>query len=342
MLTERQEMILKCIIGEYIKTATPVGSKRLQEILTIEVSSATIRNESASLEEKGFLEKEHTSSGRVPSTQGYRYYVDNLMESNKFEDAKKQIEAIFEKRNVSISEVLDKTTSILSEMTKLASVVSTSKSFDTELSLTKIELIPLSSESAAVICVLSNGIVENKVYTFDSISLEELKISINLFNERLIDTKLSEIAAKSEVIKPVLKQQVEKYEFILQSFVNTVLHTDESHSKTSGMQYLLLNPEFNDPVKIQKVVSLIENASPFAWFDMQQSCDDGRARFKIGIETGTENDDIAIVETNINAGNQKTSLALVGPKRIAYDKVSDLLNYISERIEEEFNHEKGD
>jgi heat-inducible transcriptional repressor len=92
VLTKRQEKILKSIIEDYIKNASPVGSKRIQQVIGIDISSATIRNECAFLEEGGFLEKQHTSSGRIPSTKGYRYYVDNLMEKSEFSEAKVQIE----------------------------------------------------------------------------------------------------------------------------------------------------------------------------------------------------------------------------------------------------------
>ncbi|QEH61686.1 heat-inducible transcription repressor [Spiroplasma chinense] len=336
MLSKRQEMILQAIIEEYIKTASPVGSKRIQEVISMDVSSATIRNESAFLEETGFLEKAHTSSGRAPSTKGYRYYVDNLMKSNDMEEAKKQIDEIFKKRGSTIDQVLEETSRILSEMTNLAAVVSRENSNE-EVKLSRVELIPLSSESAVVLFVLSNGQIENKAMNLDTVTLEELKISIDLFNDRLKDSKLSEIEFKSQAIVPVLKQQVKKYEFVLQTFVNALLHTGSPQAKTSGVKYLLQNPEFNDPEKIKKIIEFMETASPFAWFK-SQSNSNNKAAVAIGFETGIGNDDIAVVGTNFpTEGGGKGTLALVGPKRIQYDKVSDLLEWISQKIEDKFN-----
>ncbi|WP_339034731.1 heat-inducible transcriptional repressor HrcA [Spiroplasma endosymbiont of Cantharis rufa] len=334
MLTKRQNLILKSIIEEYIKTALPVGSKRIQEVLTMEVSSATIRNESAFLEEQGFLEKAHTSSGKVPSTKGYRYYVDNLMESNNIEDIKVQINEIFKKRGATIDEILEKTSSILSEMTKLATVVATSE-VNGELLLSKIELIPISNKSAVVIFVLSNGAIENKNINLDSITLEELRLSINLFNERLVNSKISEIETKSQAMIPVLRQQVKKYEFVLQTLIGALIHTDSNKSRTSGVKYLLENPEFNDANKIKDIIQFIENASPFVWFNYQSKTN--KTTVAIGLETGNENDDIAVIGTNFpTKGGGKGALALVGPKRIEYDKVSKLLEWISNKIEEKF------
>lgn len=340
MLTKRQEIILKGIIEEYIKTALPVGSKKIQEVITIKVSSATIRNESAFLEETGFLEKEHTSSGRMPSTKGYRYYVDNLMEENHFDDAKRQIEEIFKKRNSTIDEILEQTSHILSEMTKLATVYSTSSENSDEVYLLKIELIPISNESAAVVCVLSNGRVENKVYSFENVSLDELNIAITLFNERLINSKLTDIKTKTEAMLPVLKKQVKKYEFVLQTFISTLIHAESNQTKTTGMQYLLQNPEFNDPIKIKEIINLIENVTPFSWY-RNQSNHARRAKVAIGLEAGMQNDDIVVIGTKFNNNEgKKAELTLVGPKRIEYDKVSNLLEFISKKMEEQFGEQE--
>ncbi len=340
MLTKRQEKILKSIIEDYIKNASPVGSKRIQQVIGIDISSATIRNECAFLEEGGFLEKQHTSSGRIPSTKGYRYYVDNLMEKSEFSEAKVQIEKIFAQRNTTIDEVLEQTSQIISEMTNLASVVSVTQA-DGDVSLQRVELIPISDVNATVLFVLSNGTVQSKMYMLDSIPLNELQISINLFNERLINSKISEIEMRASIIKPILEKQVKKYDFILQTFVNTILHSESDKTKATGMQYLLANPEFDDPVKIKQVIQLIENASPFKWFDFQQKNSSSNTNVAIGIETGTENDDISIIGLEIDKKNgTRGALTLVGPKRLEYDKVADLLDYIDKKIEEQFGDNK--
>ncbi|ASP28506.1 heat-inducible transcription repressor [Spiroplasma corruscae] len=335
MLSKRQDQILKAIIEEYIKTAFPVGSKRIHEVIEIEVSPATIRNESVLLEEQGYIEKAHTSSGRVPSTKGYRYYVDNLMKVNNYDDIKTKIELIFAKRDITVDEILDKTSVLISEMTKLATIVVTSNEVD-EVTLSKVELIQLTKNKAAVLFVLSNGNIQNKTINLDNVALNDLMISIDLFNERLVNSKISEIETKSQIIIPILKKQVKKYEFILQTLVGALIHTESNKSKTSGVKYLLENPEFNDPKKIKSIIEFIETASPFAWFN-SQSKKGSKTSVAIGFETGIENDDIAVVKTDFttNFGN-KASLALVGPKRIEYDKVSDLLDWIRKKIETKF------
>ncbi len=175
MLTQRQENILKVIVEEYTKTAQPVGSKAIMVSPLIDSSSATIRNECAILEKEGFLEKEHASSGRIQSTRGYRYYVDNLMDKKNIDDIKDRIEALFVDRNMSINDILDQTGQILSEMTNLTTVV-VGPNFKEEM-LKKIELLPISATQAVVVFVLTNVHVENKLFNIDdNSSINDLQI----------------------------------------------------------------------------------------------------------------------------------------------------------------------
>ncbi|MEG0095789.1 MAG: heat-inducible transcription repressor HrcA, partial [Erysipelotrichaceae bacterium] len=122
-LTQRQVLIFKTIVDEFTRSAEPVGSKSLMDILPIQYSSATIRNEMAALEELGLLEKTHTSSGRIPSSKGYRYYVENLMEATLDDSVKNSLQDIFTERHYSMEEIVKKSCDILSQMTNLTSLV---------------------------------------------------------------------------------------------------------------------------------------------------------------------------------------------------------------------------
>lgn len=123
MLTERQIKIFKAIVDVFTKTAEPVGSKALMDVLDFSCSSATIRNEMAALEEIGLLEKTHTSSGRIPSSKGYRFYVEHLMEKQLDDSVKNSLQKVFSERHYSIEEIVKKSCDILSQMTSLTSVV---------------------------------------------------------------------------------------------------------------------------------------------------------------------------------------------------------------------------
>lgn len=263
MLSKRQSQILKIIVEQYIKTALPVGSKTLLENNNVNYSSATVRNECVELETLGLLEKTHSSSGRIPSTKGYRYYVDNLMNSGEdhtLVELKRKIAEVFENRNLVITEVLNKTSNILSEMTNLISVViGPNLNEDT---LKKIELVPISNDNALAICITSNGHVQNKMFNIQETPLTDLTIAIDIFNTRLIGTKINEISEKVNLLKPILEQQVQKSEFIIQGFINTLINFSRPLSTTHGVQYMLENPEFNDINKIKTIIRFIESQSP--------------------------------------------------------------------------------
>lgn len=263
MLSQRQTQILKIIVEQYIKTALPIGSKTILENNNINYSSATVRNECVELETLGLLEKAHSSSGRIPSTKGYRYYVDNLMNSSEdhtLVELKSKIAEVFENRNLVITEVLNKTSTILSEMTNLISVViGPNLNEDT---LKKIELVPISNDNALAIFITSNGHIQNKMFNIQETPLTDLTIAIEIFNTRLVGTKINEISEKVHLLKPILEQQVQKSEFIIQGFINTLINFSRPLSTTHGVQYMLENPEFNDINKVKTIIRFIESQSP--------------------------------------------------------------------------------
>lgn len=334
MLTQRQEKILKVIVQEFIKTVQAVGSKRILELLDIDISSATIRNESAILEELGFLEKQHTSSGRIPSTKGYRYYVDYLMKQDQDVDLKKHFENLKNLRTQNIDEILDQATEIISEMTKLTAIVSTKENLD-EAVLKKIDLIPLSNTNASVIFVLSNGTIQKKVFNLQNISLHDLGISIQLFSDNLIDQQLSAIQKVVATITPELKATVKNYEYILQSFINAILQDQTETKETYGFKYMLENPEFNDTEKLKAVIQLMEHMSPFEWYDMRYSSNKkmNQIATSIGEENDTVLDDLAIVGTEFETKDGKsTAITLVGPKRMDYHQANQLVEWLIELV----------
>ncbi|MBQ3469003.1 MAG: HTH domain-containing protein, partial [Bacilli bacterium] len=149
MLTSRQSKILKLIVEQYVKLAKPVSSNLICK--TLKCSSATVRNEMATLEELGLLEKTHTSSGRIPSEKGYRYYVDNLMELKEMnaEDMLK-LQIIFKNQEMELSDVINKSLQVISDMTSYATVILGSSSHENLLK--KIEVVPVDDES--MICLV--------------------------------------------------------------------------------------------------------------------------------------------------------------------------------------------
>ena len=218
MLTNRQNEILKLIVLEYIKLAKPVGSNLICDRL--KCSSATIRSEMAALEELGLLEKTHTSSGRVPSEEGYRYYVDHLMKLKEIsaEDMLK-LQLIFNNNQLELSDCLKKSLEIVSDITNYTSVVLGNKSH--ENTLKEVNIVPLSNSSMTVIVITDKGFVEHKTINVNGISLEEIKKTVNLINNLIIGTPIDEVSSKLEFeIKPIIGNYVKEHERLYNVFYN--------------------------------------------------------------------------------------------------------------------------
>ena len=188
-MQERQEEILREIVESYIKTFEPVPSKALVE--KFNCSSATIRNDMSSLEDMGFLEKEHTSSGRIPSEKGYKYYVDHLMKPKNItgEDVLK-LQTILNNNNLVISDAVEKCMEIISEITHYTAVViGPSKSSNT---LKQINIIPLDvkqdgDSTVVAVLVTNQGIVENKqIVVSNDINMTELTKTCEIINKALV------------------------------------------------------------------------------------------------------------------------------------------------------------
>ncbi|ATG97333.1 heat-inducible transcriptional repressor HrcA [Mesoplasma lactucae] len=338
MITPREEEILKIIVNEYTSSAQPVSSKRIMELMGNTVSSATIRNECAFLENQNYLEKEHTSSGRVPSSKGYRYYVDNLMGNDAFDTSIfDSIEALFDNRSYSIDQIIEKSSNIISEMTNSLAIVSTREDVD-HLKIRKIEMIPLTNKTASVIFILNNGDAINKVYCLDEQHMNDLPIAVKLFNDNLTDMYVEDIPRSLSGIEGELKTMVKNYEDLFRQFLSAVVEQTKAKSQTYGISNMLVNPEFTDISRLKNVMKIITSVSPFDWFDYnyQGSQKNISITTKIGFEINPDIDgvdDLAIIGAEFNTnGSQKNAITLIGPKRMRYDEANILLQFLIDKI----------
>ena len=218
MLTDRQNKTLKIIIEKYIKEPVPVGSKSISKQL--KCSSATVRNDMMALENMGLLEKTHTSSGRIPSEKGYRYYVDNLMELKKMnaEDMLK-LQIVFKNQQLALSDVITKSLQVISDMMNYTTVVLGSTSHENLLK--QVEVVPIDEESMIVIVVTDKGHVEHKNIKLEEVSVEEVKKTISLINNLVSGTPIDEVVNKLEFeIKPIIGNYVKQHEQLYNVFYN--------------------------------------------------------------------------------------------------------------------------
>lgn len=328
MLSERRKELLKLIVEEYIKTANPVGSSLLCDKLNC--SSATIRNEMASLEDMGYLEKTHTSSGRVPSEMGYRYYVDNLMEPKKMtgEEVLK-LQTIFDNKGLVLSDVITRSMEIISEITNCTSLVLGASSAENKLK--EVETIPFSDSKVIAIVITDKGHVEHKELNVDgNVSPNEVKKVVELINKLLVGTPLDEVSAKLEFeIKPIIGNYVKSHEALYQAFYNAFNEFSyKSHMHMAGRTKLLDYREFDSVSKVKEILNKFDDENMVK--KIEADCND------INVYIGHENnfdDDVSVIKTKYNINGEEGTIAIVGPKRMDYEKVVSLLNYIKQNIE---------
>src|SRR5574344_104056 len=243
MLNSRQEELLKLIVEDYVKTARPVGSNALCDAL--DVSSATVRNEMAFLEDEGLLEKTHISSGRVPSEKGYRYYVDNIMRPKEMSgDDVLKLQTIFHNKTLVLSDAISKSMEIISELTNYTSIVLGTSSKENKV--TKIEAIPIDEKQLIAIVITDKGHVENKTITMEeNVSLEEIKQTVDLINKLIIGTPINEVSTKLEYeVKPIIGKYVKQHEVLYNAFYNAFNDFTDTSVKVSGTKNILMQPEF--------------------------------------------------------------------------------------------------
>lgn len=332
-MLSRTDLVLKYIVEYFIKTATPVGSNTLLENYDLPYSSATIRAEMAKLESLGYLEKTHTSSGRVPSSEGYRYYVKYLRDNNYHdvdEQLKNQLALILDKRSKSIEDVLKESCEILSHMTNLVSVVLGPNADEEHLA--SIQVVPLSNTSATCLFVTDKGYVENKTFVFDeTISLSDIKKCVELINERVKGTAISSLVEKMAAIKPLIQSMIHANDALYRAFAEAFLKFTSDRMALYGRENLLEQPEFNsDLQKFKEMLQFIDSPQELKKvIDGQDSLE-----FHIGKdEEGNGLEDVSFVTKKINVGHgHEGTITLVGPKRMDYDKIVNSLEYLAEQL----------
>lgn len=328
MLTERQNKILKIIVERYIKSPTPVGSKVVSKI--INCSPATVRNEMGELEKYGLLEKTHTSSGRVPSEAGYRYYVDNLMELKQMntEDFVK-LGVVFKNQQLALSDVITKSLQVISDMMNYTTVVLGSTSHENLLK--QIEVVPIDDVSMAVIIVTDKGHVEHKTIKLHDVSLDEVKKTVALINNLISGTPIDEVSEKLEYeIKPIIGNYVKQHEQLYNVFYNVFTDFTNREVNIMGRNKMLEQPEFSSNIeKIKSVFNKLESQEILN--DIKED-EDNNIKVYIGNENNIDSD-VTVIKTRFKNGPEEGTIAIIGPKRMEYDRVVGLLEYLKENIE---------
>lgn len=333
-LDERKKKILQAVIDEYVNTAEPVSSAALVEKYGLNYSSATVRNELAELEKNGYLDKTHTSSGRIPSEKGYRFYVDELVKEDDI--SLEEMKYIQSKLSTKVNEIEDLAkiaTSTLSEITHYTTVAIGPKA-ETQL-IEEIKFVLLGTRMLMVVIVTDSGLVKETIIKYDEdITLGQVETLNNLFNAKLkgkplskIDKPMeeyifSEIKYSIKVIKPIIEQ------------INKII--DEAETiYLEGANRAFDLPEFKSLELAKNFVNVLDEKEA-----MLEILDSGVAK-DINVYIGDENDkeelkDFSVVTFKHSVGNKELgTIGIIGPKRMNYSKVISVMKYLSKKINEQ-------
>ncbi len=333
MLDERKKKVLQAIVEEYVNTAEPVSSNFLTQKEDLNYSSATIRNEMADLERAGYLEKTHTSSGRIPSEKGYRYYVDELLRDDNI--SLEEIKYISEKLETKVNEIEELTkitTSTISEITHYTTLA-IGPGADTQ-TIDEIKFVMLGSRMLMAIILTNTGMVKETIIKFEEDITEKQVETINyMFNKKLKDQPLEIIDLPlEEYLINEMKYSVKVIKPIIEQIKKVIQEERQVYLEGTNKSFEL--PEFNSLEVVKNFINIIDEKELVA--DMLNS---GFAE-DINVYIGDENEkeelkDFSIITFKHKVGNKDMgTIGIIGPKRMDYSKVISVMKYINRKLNE--------
>ena len=333
-MKDRRMQILFSIINSYILEGEPVGSKSLADDYSFDVSPATIRNDMSSLEKKGLLKKAHTSSGRLPSDKGYRFFVDHLLENGLLDQKNdpKNLRKILDKRYHNATDVVDSATKILATITNLTAVSITYK--NQIKSIANIELLRVNDYALILIVVYDNGLVVNDLiylkYEIDNESLAQIN---NILRSELVGSSIYDIGKKIISIEEKLNLN---YKYLL-DIIQTKMENESSKDsdkeiKIEGLGNIFNFKEFDDIVKAKEFINLFEN--PDIITDFLTDKNDKSLVITIGEENEIDQlKENTIITSYFNVDeNTIGTIGVVGLTRINYKEVIESIKLVSDLL----------
>ena len=325
---ERKRLILQAIVDEYIRTGEPVGSHAVLGRLAINVSSATVRNDMAALEAEGLLEQPHTSAGRIPTYEGFRYYIDHLMPPKPLSAKEKYlIDSLLAQGSVTVDSVVDNAVNVLAELTNLAVV--SQNSMPVFSVITRVEVIPAGRRLYALLMITSSGTVKNKIcrLKFD-LTYDQIHFFEQFVNDNLLGVNVDSV---TPAVLQNLAVALGGYMMALSPLLHAVYELSEEMAKVDvrlkGEQSLLVN----DSLRSDEVVSLLAHKNQL--YELLSSALDG-----ISIVFGKEADSFAISNSSLIVAPYRVknepigAFGVIGPLRVDYAKVIPHIRYITESV----------
>ena len=335
-LDERKKKILKAVIRNYLETGEPVGSRTISKYTDLNLSSATIRNEMADLEEMGYILQPHTSAGRIPSDQGYRFYVDTMMEEKDREMV--ELKEMLLERQDKMETLLKQVAKVVAQNTQYAAMISAPSTHRNKVKF--IQLSRLNPEQILAVIVVEGNVIKNNIIPVTEEISDETMLKLNiLLNTHLNGRSIEEINLG---MIAALKAQAGVHGNIIGEVIDAVgdaIKADEDlEIYTSGTNNIFRYPELADNGKASELVGTFEEKQQLGSL-IQESLED-EAGTGIQVYIGDEAPiksmkDCSVVTATYELGEgMKGTIGIVGPKRMDYDKVIGTLRTIQSKLDE--------
>ena len=337
-LDERKKKILATVVENYIESAEPVASKTIAEKYEREFSSATIRNEMKQLEEIGLLEQPHISAGRVPSTKGYRYYVDNIMKDNTLT----MVDIDYINNNIvsygSAQATLENAANVISKVLKLPTLLH----IEDKDVIENVKILKVSDKVLLIVLMSKSGAVKDVIIKItDSVPEDKLDELNKVLNQNLKGTPLENLP---NILSSAISEQLSKFSDILNALalsINYEIKENVTSNVKTDVKSLLDIPEFSDTNKMKELLNILNTKEII--LEVMEKIEEN----DISIVIGSEHHDLllkdySIVSLDIENPGVNTKLAVLGPKRTDYSKAVATLKYVNNKLKNLFSKDENE
>lgn len=332
-LSIRKKSILFCAIDNYIKLASPITSLLVQQTELHDISTATIRNELNTLEAMGYLKQLHTSSGRVPTSKGYRFFVNEILKDTKLDDKSlTQVKNQMFARTSNLTDIVDTIAKTISNATNYPTVVMLD-GFD-NLMVQGIKILYLLSGQVLVLVETNIGAISNTISAPTSITKQDCDNASKIFSDVFFNKSVSFMMQNMEDFNSSIKQSMQNYEEVFKlvlSVLSAYQNNANSNVSNKGLIKLLESPEFNTNAK--NILSVLDDKDALS--DVFSS---GEEELGLTVKIGEENalqtlSDCAVIKTPlILDGKKVATVGVIGPERIDYATIASVLKFVTDNV----------
>ena len=338
-LDERKMKILQAIIRNYLETGEPVGSRTISKYTDLNLSSATIRNEMADLEELGYIVQPHTSAGRIPSDKGYRLYVDHMMEEKEREV--EELRELLLEREDKMDHLLKQVAKVLAQNTNYATMISAPQIHRSKVKFIQLSRVDINQLLAVI--VIEGNVIKNNILSVEDALDDETLLKLNI----LLNTYLNGVSLEEINLSMItaMKQQAGIHSSIVGNVIDAVaeaIKADEDlEIYTSGANNILKYPELADNQKASELINTFEEKQLLNELVVDRLSDENNTGIQIyiGDETPvkTMKDCSVVTATYELEEGMKGTIGIIGPKRMDYDKVVGTLKTLMHQLDELYN-----